>query len=301
MIHFALIAVAASCNATDGRADPTGIRTADRPETFFAVRRIGAEIVEVGSDSGRVRRTVVDLGADSEAVSASGGLIDALDLPADRRSLYYSRSLPGPGAVYRIALPDGAPERITEGYAVSVSPDGSRLALVRGSGLVIRELATGHEGVIHGVVGELGAARTAWAADSRRLAVEISGADVSVVDIVDTDTGEVTDLHPVGETEINYRVMSPAFRPSDGTLAVVCCHDGDLVEGEPPQNRELVLHDSRTGVERSRIRLPFSAWGLDWDAGGSVLLLTDGDRVHQYHGDRFRTVPSITDVYAAAW
>lgn len=311
-LAVALVVVLADCNPRgDGHASTTSTRPtssrgplqqpADRPATLFAVRRIGAEIVEVDADSGRVRRTVVDLGADSEAVAAQGGLIDALDLAADRRVLYYSRYLPGPGSVYRVELPDGAPQRIAEGYAASVSPDGRRLALVRGTELVIRELATGQERVFHDVVGDLGAARTAWAADSRRVAVEISGADVSVVDIVETHTGEVVDLHPGGELEVDYRVISPGYRPSDGALAVVCCHDGELVEGEPPQSTELVLHDPVTGAEQSRMRLPFSAWDFDWDATGSHLLLTDGDRVHEYSAGRFRIVPSISGVYAVAW
>ena len=301
MIPLALVAGPASCTTAQDGAGPPGTGSAGGPETFFAVRRIGVEIVEVDSDSGRVRRTVVDLGANSEVVSATGGLIDALDLPADRRALFYSRSLPGPGSVFRIELPDGAPERIAEGYAASVSPDGRRLALVRGTELVIREVESGQERGFPDVVGELGAARTAWSADSRRVAVEISGADVSVVDMVDADTGEVTDLHPLGELEVNYRVIAPGYRPSERVLAVVCCHDGELVGGEPPQNTELVLHDPRTGAERSRMGLPFSAWDFDWDASGSVLLFTDGDRVHRYSGGRFRTVPAVHDVYALAW
>ena len=84
-------------------------------------------------------------------------------------------------------------------------------------------------------------------------------------------------------------------------VGVVCCHDGEIVEGEPPHNTELVLHDPTTGAEQSRVRLPFSAWGLDWDPTGAHLIFTDGDRVHYSSGGRFREVPGMSDVYAVAW
>ena len=84
--------------------------------TFFAVRHIGTEIVEVESGSGRLRRTVLGLGNDPELVSDTGGLIDGLHLSTDRQVLYYSRYSTEPGSVYRVHLPDGAPERITDGH-----------------------------------------------------------------------------------------------------------------------------------------------------------------------------------------
>lgn len=294
-----LVAGPACDGSTRNSARPEG---ASPPETFFAVRGPGTEIVEIDSASGRVRRTIVDLGhEDPEAVATTGGLIDGLDLAADRRVLYYSRWSADPGSVYRVELPDGDPERVADGHAASVSPDGRRLAFIRRADLLIRDLATNGERVFDGLVGELGGVETAWANDSRRLAVEISGADVSGVDIVDTETGEIVDLQPEGELAIDYRVVSPRYRPSDGTLSVVCCHTGEIGEGDPPHSMNLVLHDPTTGAERSRMRLPFPARDTDWDATGSHLLFTDGDRVHHYSDGQFRDVPGISDVDAVAW
>jgi hypothetical protein len=265
------------------------------------VRRLGAEIVEVESSTGGVVRTIVDLGGDPEAVASTGGLVDGVDLAADGRVLYFSRYLREPGVAYRVRLPDGKPERVADGHGASVSPDGRRLALIRGADLVVRDLFTGQERVFGGVVGELGGVRTAWAGDSRRLAVEISGADVSVVAVVDTETGETTDLRPVGQAAINYRVISPAYRPNDGLLGVVCCHTGEIVEGEPPQSTTLVLHDPVTGAEQSRTKLPSPAQDVDWDLTGSHLLFTDGDRVRRYSDSGFSDMPRINDVFAVAW
>lgn len=265
------------------------------------MRRVGAEIVEVDTNNGRVERAIVDLGPDGEAVANTGGLIDGIDLSADRRALYFSRYSQEPGTVYRVWLPDGSPERVAEGHGASVSPDGRQLALLRGSDLVIRDLTTQQERVFGAVVGELGGSGTAWAADSRRLAVEISGADVTVVNIVDTRNGRTTDLQPVDQPAIEYRVIGPAYRPGHGLLGVVCCHDGDIVDGEPPQSMILVLHDPTNGIERSRITLPAPASDIDWDRSGSHLLLTNGDRVRHYHDGRFSDIQGVDDVFAVAW
>lgn len=279
-----------------------GTRAVAPPETFFAVRRLGTEIVEVESVSGQVRRTIVDLGhEDPEVVASTGGLIDRLDLAADGRVLYYSRYTRGSGSVYRLSLPDGNPEMVSEGHGASVSPDARRLAFIRGPDLLIRDLASGEERVFNRLVGELGGVQAAWAKDSRRLAVEISGADVSVVNIVDTETGESVDLQPEGEAAIEYRVISPRYRPSDGMLGVVCCHNGEIVEGEPPHSMNLVLHDPTTGAEQSRMTLSVPARDTDWDASGSHLLFTDGDRVHHYSHGKFRDVPRLSDVDVVAW
>lgn len=270
------------------------------PKVFFAMRRVGAQIVEVDSGTGRVLRTIVDLG-DPEVVENAGGLIDGIDLAADGRTLWFSRYSREPGVVYRVRLPDGTPERVADGHGASVSPDGRRLALIRRADLVVVDLITGRERLFAGLVGELGGAGTAWAGDSRRLAVEILGADVSGVVILDTQTGESTELQPVDRPAIDYRVLAPAWRPSDGLLGVVCCHTGEIVDGEPPQSTILVFHDPASGAELHRTGLRAPARDIDWDPSGSHLLVTDGDGVRRYDDGRFSGIPSIDDVFAVAW
>jgi hypothetical protein len=291
----ALFAATAILAATSPAAPPAAA------ETFFAVRRFGSEIVEVDLRNGRVVRTIVDLGGDPEVVAESGGLIDGVTLAADGRALYFSRYSREPGAVYRAWLGGGEPERVADGHGASVSPDGRWLALIRGADAVIRDLNSHRERVFQGVVGDLGGVETVWVGDGGHLAIEISGADISVVNLLDVQTGERTELRPAGEAAINYRVRSPAYRPSDGLLGVVCCHDGEIVEGEAPGSMTLVLHDPASGAERHRIGLPVPVWDIDWDRTGWHLLFTDGDRVRRYSDGRFRDVPEIGDVYAVAW
>lgn len=297
----AVALLGAVCAATavlraGGRDDSGG----DAPETFFALRRTGAELVQVDADTGAVVRSIVDLG-DDDVVTNTAGLIDGIDLAADGETLWFSRYLQEPGVVYRVRLPDGHPERVTEGHGASVSPDGRRLALIRRTDVVIRDLLTGHEQMFAGVLGELGGSATAWAVDGNRLALEVAGADVSGVDLLDLATGEQTSLQPDGRSALNYWVSSPTFRPNDGLLGVLCCYSGELVEGDPRPETKVVVHDPVTGAEKYRTRLPVPAGDIDWDTTGSHLLLTSGGRVLRYHDGRFLDVPRIRDAFAVAW
>lgn len=153
----------------------------------------------------------------------TGGLIDGIDLATDGRTLWCSRLSREPGVVYRVRLPDGMPERVADGHGASISPDGRHLGLIRGADLVILDLMSHQDRRFAGFVGELGGAGTTWAGDSRRLAVQTLGADVSGVEIVDTETGATTDLQPVDQPAIEYRVFSPAYRSGHDLLSVVCC------------------------------------------------------------------------------
>jgi hypothetical protein len=298
---LAAVFVGTAVLAAVGSDDPAGRgrRRPAFPDTFFATRRVGAEIVEVDSATGRVVRTIVDLG-DPEAVGSTGGLIDGIELAADRRSLWFSRYSGEPGVVYRVGLPDGSPERVADGHGASVSADGRRLALIRRSDLVIRDLATGSEHMFPGLVGDLGGIQTAWGSDSRRLAAEISGADVTIVEIVDSETGEAQALAPAGESAINYRVITPQYESSHGQLSVVCCHTGEVIEGQVP-HMNLVLHDPTTGSENSRIKLPAPAVDTDWDSTGTHLLFTDSDRAHFFSAGQFGDIPGLNDIQAVAW
>jgi len=289
---FAATAILGAVGRSDSGDNP--------PEAFFALRGTGAEVVQVDSDTGEVVRSIVDLGED-DVMTNTDGLIDGIDLAADGGTLWFSRYLQEPGVVYRVRLPDGHPERVTEGHGASVSPDGRNLALIRRTDVVIRNLITGQERVFRGVLGELGGSATAWAVDGNRLALEVAGADVSGVDLLDPATGEQTSLQPVGLPAENYWVTSPVFRASDGLLGVLCCYSGEVVEGDPPAETKVALHDPMTGAEQSWFRLPVPAGDIDWDTTGSHLLISSGGRVLRYHDGRFLEIPRIRDVFAVAW
>jgi hypothetical protein len=271
--------------------------TPSPPGTFFAVLGFDTKIVEVATATGKMTRTVVDL-ADSGKVPAPGASIDSLDVAPDRETLYFGVGLAGP--LYRLELPDGSPERIGDGNGITVSPDGRRLVFARRRDLVVRHLPGGQEKVFEGLIGDLGGRPVSWAGDSQTLAVEIDGADVTHVILLDTDTGETTELKPRAGDPRDYTPEGPWFR-SDGLLAVVCCSSGEIDPNAPPATPEVVLHDPATGEERDRSPLQLRAWGYDYDPSGTDQLLTSDDAIYrQSHGEITR-IPNIAGARLAVW
>jgi hypothetical protein len=279
------------------------------PETFFAVRNHATEIVEVDSASGKVRRTVVDVGPYRERQPSDeidpNTYIDGLAIAPDRRTLYYNTGPePAVGSVHRLALPDGKPERIADGRGPSVSPDGRRLAFVNGQYLQVRDLRTGEDEIFENVVGELGGTGTSWAADSRWLAFEDEGADVITVGSIDTKTKKRVYPRPNGDdSRSGYYAYSPRYRPSDGLLGVVCCGNSDPTPGDPEPGRSFVLHDPETGKEKERFPLPFRADRAAYDPSGSHQLFTKipGGEVYRYSDGKFLRVPDLVSVSFVAW
>lgn len=120
------------------------------PRSFYAVWDHGTEIVEVETATGRVVRTVIDVGPYRQP-RADGGeepntSVSELDLAPDGRTLWYSTGPPfRNGSVFQLALPEGTPEQMAVGHDPSVSPDGRRLAWVDGTTIRIRDLGGGTE------------------------------------------------------------------------------------------------------------------------------------------------------------
>jgi hypothetical protein len=297
---FVFLAGLVGCDG--GSSDDGPVGEAPPPETFFVVQGYDTRIVEVTTETGEVVRTVVDLG-DSEPADGQEPdpdvYLGSLDVDADRETLYFGVGLTGP--LYRLELPDGSPERIGDGNGITVSSDGRRLAFARRRDLVVRYLPGGQEEVFEGFIGDLGGRPVSWADDSQTLAVEIDGADVTHVIVLDTDTGETTELKPRAGDPRNYTPEGPWFRRSDGLLAVVCCSSGEIDPEAPPATPELVLHDPTTGEERDRSPLRFRAWGYDYDSSGAHQLLTSVDAIYRRSDGEMIPIPGIAGARLAVW
>lgn len=293
-----LVTMAAGVGLLGSSEDGRGGEDPPPPETFFAVLGLDTRIVEVSTDSGEVVRTIVDLAATTQARDPDA-FITSLDVDPARETLYFGVGLTGP--LYRLRLPDGTAERIGVGAGVTVSPDGRRLAFAREQDLVVRHLPDDQDEVFEGFIGDLGGRPGAWAADSRTLAVEIDGADVTYVEILDTAIGETTELKPRTGDPGDYTPDGPWFRRSDGLLAVVCCTKGEIISGAPPDLPELVLHDPATGEERDRSPLRLPGHGYDYDSSGTHQLLTSDEGIWRRSDGEIARIPELAGAHLAVW
>lgn len=297
---FVMAAVLGGCDPSP----PNNRRAAKAPSppgTFFAVLGFERRIVEVSTATGEVVRTVVDLPDPGTPAGAEEPAIDSLTIDTDRTTLWFGLGWTGGSRpLYRMTLPVGPPARIGEGEGVTISPDGQRLAFSLRRDLVVRHFPDGDEKVFDGFIGELGGRPVSWAADSRTLAVEIDGADVTSVVILGTVTGATTELKPRTGDAIDYTPQEPWFRRPDGLLAVACCTSG-VIDPENPQPAELVVHDPTTGDERERSPLEPQAGGYDYDPSGIHQLLVSADAVYRRANGELTRIPRIAGARLAVW
>jgi hypothetical protein len=292
--------------STAGTAAPASVPL---PETFLAVRDHGTELVMVETATGRVRRTLVDLGDfpenGSEEDKSFWPYIDGLTLSPDGRTVYYSTGPePAVGNLYRVAADGGEPEQIADGLAPAISPDGRRLAFWSLDAIVVKNLDSGEstrfepgEGFTYRFGNQL-----AWAADSRHLAFEkgfVEGA--SSIHVLDTATpGTLSGARPVGG-DYEESDTSPSFRSFDGLLGVVqvCCPGP---EGSGHDADTFAVLDPVTGQVKGRLDLPFQAKSAAYDRSGRHQLFVAGDgTVLRRSGGGFTAVLRLGGVTLVAW
>ena len=323
MLLVGMLLLGACSDSADDSAVPRSTSTlpgggdidlAGAPQSFYAVRdpappppgepHRDTEIVEVETATGRVLRTVVDIGPDREPGAERGdvpdALIQGLDLAPDGRTLWYGVL---PGSVFQLALPEGTPEKIGAGHSPSVSPDGRRLAWIDGTTIRIRDLGDGTEQTLPEAFG-LEGYDTTWSTDATKLAFLTGGADSFGVDTVDITTGRRIPPQSAGELSGSwYTPYSARYRPSDGLLVVVCC--GEIPDPPPdlvPPPSAFVFHDPATGAERDRINLSIDPRAHDYDRNGAHHLVStiEGDVYLERNGELIR-IHEITGVSELAW
>jgi hypothetical protein len=280
------------------------------PETFLAVRDHGTELVMVETASGKVRRTLADLGDfpedGTEEDKTFWPYIDGVTITPDGRTVYYSTG-PEPvvGHLYRVAADGGEPEDMGDGDSPQVSPDGKLLAWRNAPirAIAIRDLVTGETRELEpaGSFDEYPGA-LAWAPNSRHLAFEARTAGPSDVDnaarirVIDAVAARSIDESRILAAESGRSLHLHGFRAFDGLLGVVeAAPEGDGGE-------RFTVRDPDGGAVRGTLDLPFTATAGVYDRSGRHQLFVAGDgTVHRRSGGPFTAVPRLGGVRLVAW
>lgn len=208
----------------------------------------------------------------------------ALSVDPAGEAVYLSRAATACRAeLVRIPLDGGEEEILGHGAWPAVSPDGGRLAFLRGehcsgqdSVLWLRDLNTGEEwpvpeGEEPGLFGP-----PAWSPDGRSLAVASGSADpetaaqvsAAVILLMDVDSdNEITALGPW-----TLPWAAPAWAGSDLLVVELCC---DVIDGYPDEDSSRVLAvDPQTGeVRRTILETAGLVTSLETDAAGKQALI----------------------------
>lgn len=236
------------------------------PETFLAVRDHGTELIVVETATGRVVRTLVDLGdpPDDEIDRSLHGFIDGVTLASNGDSVYYGIGPePVTGNRHRVGIDGRGDTRVGAGFfPVAGFRDGD-LAWLTIDGIMVDRAGAGAElfEARGGPEPAVGASDLAWAPNSDQLAyVESSHQGPVSIRVLDLSSGanSLDDSREVPGTG-GREFFSPSYRASDGLLGVLeaCCRE----EAGSVSATTFVLFDPDTGAVVERVDLPFKATG----------------------------------------
>ena len=252
------------------------------PDQYVALQE-GGELVVASATDGRVAWIV-------DVVRVTAGARYDLDLAPDRAAVYLTE--PGPdtcerdGSVARYDVATGERTEVGRGHALSVSPDGTRLAYVAdpcaGGTVEVLDLATGQTTRYANTqrtpddpayTGPWNAHEVVWHADGRRLWVVMEWELVTDLRLLDPATDR--DLKDVTSVRTQHTTFG-LERRADGLVYLhVCCYP------EPEEPSSVVVRDA-AGRERKVVTSPASGELTAAVAGpDGDLLYTQSGRVYR--------------------
>jgi hypothetical protein len=204
--------------------------------------------------------------------------------------------------IRRVPTAGGRPERVDDGFGPRVSPDGSGLAYFQEVkegllDLVLRDLSTGEDRIVIGMIDCDCDALMSWEPSGRNLLVQTvscgcGGRSYMDMELVDISTGSRAKLPVPAAIDMNAAWGSPTFLP-DGNLFLLEAPDNRWDQsGNPVKNgtpRMLVVNPRTSKV----VRVITTGFGdrtyssTDSDASGKYLTYLSNNKVMvSDHGQR---------------
>ncbi|GBQ27302.1 peptidase S9 prolyl oligopeptidase [Gluconacetobacter sacchari DSM 12717] len=259
------------------------------PRLAWVERRGGVRNILVSDDGAAPRRVTAytkDDGTDlwGLALSPDGGMLAFVEggdpeYPDDTPP-NAGNAPAGSRQMVRVVLPDGRIVTAGEGHAPAFSPDGRKLAFVRGGALLVGR-AGGPARVVMTMAGTISALH--WSPDGTRLAIEIDRGSHALIALWRDGPG---DAAPTFLPAAMAHDQLPAFSPDGRSIAFVRART-PLLAAERGKGRfwSLQAYDIETGTERTLWTAPEGAGSRFWAPEGIGLAWTrDGRLLFPWEG-----------------